>query len=370
MRAKISRLQLFLIIPNMLFGKAIGITSGIISRKIGGDVWISMAIGFIVGCLIIILLTYIASKFPDKTMIGYSEELLGKWSGKIIGIIIIVFFIIAYATSANVMILHLKDYFLIETPIIVLCFAYTLLCTYGVYLGIEVVARFSLMGFIMLILITLAMIIGTIGDFKLTNLQPLMEKGLVNDFGGSVYLFTDLAYAIFTIGIIYPMVNIKKNIMKLSTLAILLSGVMVILWPIFEVGVMGPSVMNSFVVVCMEQIRCAQFTKYLPRYELLMVVFYVFSIFIQSSILFYCAAHGIKQVLNSKKNKNLNKYIILVLFVILSLLTYFMGHNENLFVNFLSYPWSQICALLSIGLPLLLFIVALTRGRLKKQNPK
>jgi spore germination protein KB len=368
MKAKISRMQLFLIIPNMLFGKAIGITAGVMSRKIGGDTWISMVFGFVMGCFIIILLTYIASKFPDKTMIDYSEELLGKWAGKFIGILLVIFFIIAYATSANIMVLHLKDYFLTETPTIVLCFAYTLLCTYGAYLGIEVVARFSLMGLIMLMFITIAMIIGTIGDFKFINLQPLMEKGFLKDLGSSVYLFTDLAYAIFSIAIIYPMINIKKNVMKLSIGAMLLSAVMIIVWPVFEIGVMGPSVMNTFVVVCMEQIRCAQFTKYLPRYELLMVVFYVFSIFIQSSILFYCGAHGIKQVLNLKKNKNINKYIILALFVILSLLTYFMGHNENSFINFLSYPWSLICALLSIGLPFLLFVVALARGKLRRQT--
>lgn len=362
MKAKISRMQLFLIIPNLLFGKAIGVTSGVMVREIGGDTWISMTMGFIIGGGIILVLTYVGSKFPDKTIIGYSEELLGKWAGKIVGIILIVFFMIAYATSAIVMVLHLKNYFLVETPIIAICLVYTLLCTYGVYCGIEVVARFSLLGLIMLLMITITMITGTMKDFSSINLQPLMDKGFFTDLGSSIYIFADLAFAIFAIGMIYPMINIKKKLIPISIGAVLLSAIMVVVWPIFETGVMGPSVMGKYVVVCMEQIRCAQLTRFMPRYELLMVTFYVFSIFIQSTAMFYCTTYSIKQVFNIKKDI----YIILSLMVILFLLTYFLSYNQNHYINFLSFPWSQICGILSIGLPLILLIAALVRGKLKR----
>ena len=85
MKAKISRMQIFLLIPNMLFGKAIGITSGVMVGKIGADTWISMTFGFIIGAIIIFLLTYLSSKFPEKTIIQYSEELLGNGLGKLLG---------------------------------------------------------------------------------------------------------------------------------------------------------------------------------------------------------------------------------------------------------------------------------------------
>lgn len=364
MKVKISRFQLFLLIPNLIFGKAIGITSGVMCRKIGADTWISMIMGFIIGTVTLVILIYISSKFPEKTLIAYSEELLGKWAGKAIGVLMICFFITAYATSANVMGLHLKDYFLAQTPYRVICFVYTTLCAFGVFTGIEVILRFSLIGLIMLMSITIFMITGTIGDFKLINLQPLMDKGFINDLNSSIYLFTDLAFAIFTIGVLYPMLNNKKKFVKISLSSMLLTALMVIVWPFFEVGVMGPSIMNKFVVVCMEQIRCAQLTKYFPRYELIMVFFYTFSIFVQSSVLFYCGTHCIKQLMGLKKDR----YIILSMIVILSTLSYYMGHHENQYVNFLSYPWPHICAILSIGLIFILFLSALIRGKLKKQT--
>lgn len=362
MKAKISRMQVFLLIPNILFGKAIGITSGVIVRKLGADTWISMTFGFIIGGIIISLLTYLASKFPDKTIINYSEELLGKWIGKLIGVLLIIFFSISFATSANVLILHLKEYFLPETPFIVLCLIYTLLCLYGVYLGIEVVIRFSLLGLIMLLLITIAMVTGTMKDFKFINLLPLMDKGLLANIQGSIYTFSDLSMAIFTIGMLYPMLNIKKKAGRIFLGAVLLSAIMIIVWPFFEIGVMGDSVMKQYIIVCMEQIRCAQFTRYLPRYELLMVSFFIFSIFIQSVAMFYCAAHCIKQVLSVKKDT----YIIFPLGAILLFLTFFMGFNINNFAEFLSYPWPQFCVILSIGIPFLLFFAAFFRGKLIK----
>jgi len=360
MKAKISRLQLFLLIPNILFGKAIGITAGVMVRKIGGDTWISMIFGFFIGTILICLLTYLSSKFPEKTIIGYSEELLGSGLGKLIGVILAIFFVIAYGTSANVLILHVKEYFLVETPFIVLCFVYTLLCMYGVYLGIEVVVRFSLLGLIMLLGITLTMVTGTFNDFNFIKLQPLMDKGFIADMESSVYPFSDLAMAVFVVGILYPMLNKKEKMGRILFGSILLSTVMIVIWPFFETGVMGESLMKEYVIVCMEQIRCAQFTRYLPRYELLMVSFFTFSIFVQSVAMFYCASHSIKQVLGIKKDK----YIIICLSVIGFLVTFFMGFDINNFASFLTFPWPQICAILSIGIPMLLIVVALIKGKL------
>jgi spore germination protein KB len=71
-------MQFFFMIPNLLFGKAIGITSGAIARKVGADTWTSMLIGFIIGIGVMALLTYLCFKFPDKTIINYSEDILGK----------------------------------------------------------------------------------------------------------------------------------------------------------------------------------------------------------------------------------------------------------------------------------------------------
>ena len=362
MKAKIGRMQYFFMIPNLVYGKAIGVTSGIMVRQIGTDAWTSMLIGFIIGILVIVMMTYMGSRFPDKTIIQYSQELLGKWIGKAIGLILVLFFMIAFATSANTMILHFKDYFMPNTPYFLICLIYTLLCMYGVFLGFEVVVRFSLIGFLMTLLLNITMTLGTLQDFKFMNLQPIMDKGFFASLLTSGYAFSDMAIAILAIGIIYPMLNIKKRSIVLSFWAMVIATILVVTWPLFETGVMGADIMKKYVLVCMEQVRCAEFTKYLPRYELIMVNLFIFGIYVQSTAMFYCAKYSIKQIINIKKDW----YIIVPLTIILIFITFFMAKDHNNFINFLTSPWSQICTALGIGLPLFLFIVALARGKLNK----
>ena len=364
MKAKISRSQFFFLIPNLLFGKAIGVTAGVMVRKIGIDTWTSMLFGFVFGTLIVLIMTYLGSKFPDKTIIEYSEELLGKWVGKGIGIILTLFFIVAFATSANTMILHFKLYFLQETPFLIICIIYIALCMYGIYLGFEVVVRFSLIGFVMIMAICISMILGTIADFRIINLQPILEGGVLSNITNSFYSFSDIAMVIFAIGILYPMLNNKKKVNAITFWSMVVGSLFVIIWPFFETGVMGPDIMGKYILCCMEQVRCAQFTKYLPRYELLMVSFFIFGMIVQSSAMAYCAKYSIKQITGIKKDL----YIIIPLGIVLTVVTYYMAADYNNFVNFISYPWSQICAILGISLPLFLFFAALLRGKLDKQE--
>lgn len=362
--AKIDRIQYFFLIPNLLFCKAIGITAGVMVRRLGADTWLSMSIGFVIGISIMLLMVHLCSRFPDKTIIQISQELLGKLLSRFIAVILILFFIMAFGASANVMTIHLTEYFLPETPFLLICILYTLLCAYGVFLGVEVVVRFSLVGFIMLVLITLTMVTGTIEDLRTINLLPLMEKGLLADTAGSLYLFGDISMAVLAVGFLYPMLNKKKKVLGISFWSMLVGACLVIIWPLYETMVLGPDLMKQYVVVCMQQIRCAQLTKYLPRYELIMVSFFTFTVLVQSVAMFHCAKHSIKQLIGIKKDW----VMILPLAVVLILVTYFMAKDHNDFISFLSFPYSQISAVLGIGLPIILYIIALMRGKLKSKK--
>ncbi|MGE5416132.1 MAG: GerAB/ArcD/ProY family transporter [Acidobacteriota bacterium] len=360
-KVSIDRMQYFFIIPNLLFGKAIGITSGVMVRELGADTWLSMTIGLGIGIMVVLLMTYLCSKFKDKTIVEFSEELLGKWVSLGITILLAIYFILAYAVSANVMTLHLREYFLPQTPFFIICLLWVLLCMYGVYLGIEVVVRFSFVGFIMLILITLTMVTGTIQDVKPINLLPLMDKGLFSDIAGSVYVFSDISMVILGGAFLYPLLNNTKKVFGLTFWAMVTGAILVVLWPLFETMVLGPELMGQYTMVCMQQIRCAQLTKYLPRYELIMVSFFVLTVLVQSATMFYCAKYCIQRITGVKKDI----LLLVPITVLLVFVTYYMGMDHCNYVNFLAFPYSQICMVLSLGLPIILLMAAAFRGILK-----
>ncbi|MGE5404424.1 MAG: GerAB/ArcD/ProY family transporter [Candidatus Saccharibacteria bacterium] len=356
----ISRMQYFFIIPSILFDKAIGITTGVMVRRLGADTWVSMTIGFILGILVVLLMTYLCSKFGDKTIIELSEELLGKWFSVAVTVLLTVYFILSFGVSANVMTMHISQYFLPETPFILICILWIVICMYAVYLGIEVTARFSLISFLMVVLITVTMVTGTMQDIKPINLLPLMDKGLMADITGSVYIFSDIAMAVFAVALLYPLLNSTKKVFGITFWAMVTGAVLTILWPLFETMVLGPGLMANYCVVCMQQIRCAQLTRYMPRYELIMVSFFVFVVLIQSVIMFFGAEHCIQRLVGARKS-----FLLLIpLTILMVLVTYFMGVDHIRYVNFIAFPYSQICLGLSLGLPLILLVAMALKGKL------
>lgn len=364
MKEKIDRLQYFFLIPNLIFGKAIGITAGIIVRKVGADVWTAMTLGFGISAVFIILTTHISSKFPDKTMIRASEEIFGKWISKAIAIFFAVYFAFAYGVSANVMLMHLKQYFLPETPFIVLTIIYTLVCAYGVKLGPEVVIRFSFLGFIALWGINITMILGTMQDFDLINLQPVLDQGLQKNLINSMYVFCDTTMVIAAVGMVYPMINKKKKIMPITIAAIIVAFISVIIWPIFEVGVLGADVMKQFVVVCMQQVRSAQLTRYLPRYELIMVSFFVWSVYVQSVLMYFDCEYSIKEAFKIDKNR----VMVYILLPIMIIITNQMGKDHNNYIRFLAGPWTIASVGLGIGVPIIFMIALMLKRKPKKKS--
>lgn len=364
MDVKISRMMYFFLIINIIWDKAIGATASVMARAIGGDTWISMSFGFIEGALLIIVMAYLGSKFPEKTIIQYSKELWGKPVSKILGIVLAIFFITAYGVSANILIIHATEYFMPDTPVIVLCLVYTMICMYAIYLGIEVVARFAFFGMASIVAMDILMIMGTVDEFHLVNLLPLMTRGFSVDVISSVYIFGDIALAILAVGFLYPMLDSRKKSISLSFWAVIIGGILVVIWPVFETGVMGTHVMARYVICCMEQIRAAELTKYFPRFELAMIILFTAGCIVQSSIMFYCAKIAIRQVTGIKKEV----YVIIPLFILLVWITYFLGADNNYYSNFLAFPWAQISTALSVGIPSFLLLTVLVRGKMKNKK--
>lgn len=359
MEARISKMQYFFLMPCLVYAKAIGITAGVIVRQVGADAWTAMLIGFLLSIVIIVIAILLGAKYPEKTIIQYSEDLLGGVVSKLIGSVLAIYFLIAFAVSSNVLVLHLKEYMLTETPFIVLCIAYIALCLVGVLFGIEVVIRFSLFGLFMILAINITMILGTLGDFQLINLRPLFSGGIIENLKAGTYVFCDTAMAILATAMMYPMIGKKEKITSISIWSMLLATVLVVTWPFFEAAVLGADVMKQFVIVCMQQVRSAQLTRYLPRYELIMVSFFVWGLFVQSSVMLYCSMYGLKQVTKIKKDW----HILIPLTILSVLITYYTGKDHNYYVHFLQHFWSRVSMILGIGLPVLLYLLSFIRKK-------
>ncbi|SCW49939.1 Spore germination protein [Paenibacillus tianmuensis] len=64
------------------------------------DAWISAAFGGVVGLCIVFLAVKLSLLYPDQTFVQYSQQILGKWLGKII---IVPYFALWYSLDGMIL---------------------------------------------------------------------------------------------------------------------------------------------------------------------------------------------------------------------------------------------------------------------------
>src|SRR5207253_755569 len=58
-------------------------------------------LGFLLACIGLGLITLLGMRFPNKSIVQYSEDILGKWAGRLGSILIIIFFAILTALASR-----------------------------------------------------------------------------------------------------------------------------------------------------------------------------------------------------------------------------------------------------------------------------
>jgi len=126
-KVKIGRLQLIAILANLVYGKSIGFTGGILARRVGNDSWLSMLLAFVGGALVMVLMVQLARRVQDQDLFQYLPRLLGTAAGKLAQLLLGLFFLGVFVASAVTIEHHINDFLMPDTPFIVFVVIYTVL---------------------------------------------------------------------------------------------------------------------------------------------------------------------------------------------------------------------------------------------------
>jgi len=121
--------------------------SGILAREVGRDMWISGIIGVSTIIPFALLIVYMGQNFLGKTIVQYGQDLLGCVLGKVLGVILTLYFFIMSSSSISIYIHHLADFLLPQTPFLVVTTMHVLVIFYLVWKGPEVIARTAVIAF-------------------------------------------------------------------------------------------------------------------------------------------------------------------------------------------------------------------------------
>jgi spore germination protein KB len=179
MKIKISAYQMLTSIIVFEYGTAVLF---FIIPEARRDAWLAILIYTIPAIILQIIYTSIWNKYPQDTIVTYMPKIFGKFIGYFLSTIYIAYFTYLAARVIR----DFSELVLISVmpkmPLILISIILVLVISYGAFTGIENLSRFAQLFFPMLLLfiiMTWLFPYMTAGTFKLSNLMPVLENGIM-----------------------------------------------------------------------------------------------------------------------------------------------------------------------------------------------
>ncbi len=210
-----------------------------VSRIAGHDGWMSVIIVTVSGAYLVYILYRLSLLFPGQTLIEYLPAIVGKLAGKIIGLgyLLVLIYLTATVLREALVFFYATGIFA-YTPEVIVGLCMVIAVTYGVWAGLEVIARTLSFYWVGLGLIYAVFIFITIPAMQFEVLLPLGEVGWSTILQGSLGPH-GFRGELFVLAMLFPYCRNSREGYKAGILANLLISVFIIITTIACIAVLG-----------------------------------------------------------------------------------------------------------------------------------
>ncbi|WP_343033589.1 GerAB/ArcD/ProY family transporter [Virgibacillus ihumii] len=185
-KGKISAVQMAVLIYPTIMATAILIVPAISGKFSRHDMWITPIWASIAGFLAVYIACQLHKRFPGQTVIQYSEEIVGRIPGKVLGFVMLFF----YLHTNGVIIREYSEFvvgnFLPTTPQVIVNGSMVFVCGLAVHGGIEVMARSAQIFVPVVVVLFLFIVVLLIPSLEPQNILPIMADGIMPSVRGSI----------------------------------------------------------------------------------------------------------------------------------------------------------------------------------------
>ncbi len=358
-RQYISQINFMVVISGFIIGTALLLIPTAVIAFARQDAIIALLLGMLPSFLLIFMLSSLQSKFPGKTLIQYSDEILGPYMGKLVSIIYL--WLVFHLT---VLVLRNTGDFiglavLPRTPIVVIQAIVAIIAAFAVRSGIEVITRVTFI--IVTLVITFFMIINVMvissADFSRmlpflgTTLKPIIRAAIIT----ASFPFGEIA--IFAM--IFAHIDSKK-IKKFAMLGVLIGFAILALAILRSITVIGVYGSARYVYPALEVVGEVPASFIV---QMMLTINWYLIMFVKFVVCYYAFSFGLGQLLG------LNKYssIVIPVGVIITALSVYIYQNVIEESYFASSIWPVYSIPLEYGIPFLLWV--LSKARAGKTSP-
>jgi len=357
---RISSIQLSMLLFMTEAPTAILFPPSIIAEQAGPDAWISVLVpislyGFIVALICIAL----ARRYPKQVFTEYLPDIVGWLPGKLLALVYTLVFIHIASFILAECSLFIRTAFLRETPSLPVVMIILIAVVYGVFLGIEVIARHNELVFPLFILSMFLLIVLVANNIDLNNLRPVLAKGFIPVLSGS-YQTAIFRGEIFILLMLFPYLNQKteahKSVMTVMIMMMIFATTIIFV----TIGVFGPLVTSQLTFPYYSLARYISLAKILEQMELYLVIFWMAGIIVKLAIFLHSACIAAASTFNFR---NYRMTIIPIAIISTVVCEALYSTNYLNFINFFKNIWPLYGLSFELIVPGIVLLVAIIRRK-------
>ncbi len=310
------------------------------------------------------VITLLGMRYPDLTIIGYSQKIVGKWLGRLLGGLFVLFFSILTGLASREFGSVVISAVLKDTPLEVTVFVMLVLAAVTTRHDMTTFAYIQLFYLPFILAPGLIIVVLSLKNANFLYLQPIWgnEPDMHLIISG-IFIIAALFQGSFVMTIIIPSMKQASKAMKASIWAIIISGGLYTLIVIATVSVFGTEETKKLIWPTLELARTTSLPgNILQRLDIIFLALWVVSVFTTLLTSYKLTIHMLSQLIGLSDHKMLS-FFILPFFFFLAMIP------QNVLQMYeIIRAVGQIGLILTIGFPILLLLIDSVKRKRRENN--
>ncbi|MFF2589728.1 spore germination protein [Peribacillus butanolivorans] len=359
---RITTAQATVILINFILGTGILTLPRASAEKVKTpDIWITVILGGLISMIAGVIIVKLSQQFPEKTFYQYIQEIVGKWVGKLLSLLIICYFITICGFHARSL-AEVTSYFLLEgTPFWAIMMPFMWISLYLIRGGINPIARLFEIILPIAVILFLLVAFMSFKIFEIDNLRPVLGLGSIPVLKGvkaTALSFTGPEIML----LLLPFMKQPNKAVKVVLVGVFIPLIFYVITVVMVIGALSVDGVVTRTWPTLDLIRSFEVSGLIfERFESLLLVIWIMKMFTCFTVGYYAASLGLSQLF--KKNIQPFMYGLLPLIYIISMTP------KNINDAFKLGDMIGNIALFLFGvLPLLLLIISRVKGEKYEEN--
>ena len=353
----ISGRQLVALVFTFIIATATLYLPSFVTHNAGQDGWISVLVAGVVGVIVVLVVTFVGLKYPKLTPIEYSEIILGKWLGKMVGLIFIVFYLHMTSIIIREVSSTVRSNILTGSSREIITIILFVISAYTVKKGLEVITRLNIIILMITFTAMFTCLVLLLKDINIELLSPVLSKGfmpVIKDSVSAAGWFGEVV----SIAFIIPFINKPKEARICSIIGVLWAAVTLAFLVALVIMIFGAELGSNLTFPTLEVVRFINISDYIQRAEIIFLVPWVLA-----NIIKICFFYYITVLIISKYFKlNNSNTLVLPVGLLVFIMSLALFKNSINLTEFLDKAWGMYSLPIELGIPIILLIIGAIRG--------